>query len=1295
MRILRKQKNPTGKPACGHRRASGDVHVPSSTFGGSLLALESRIMFDGAAVATVGTVTTEQIAQSQAEASFSVDDATTVDSVSAAPTGEPQADANQALFDALAAYDPSTVRQEIVFLSPSVRDYQKLLDGISPNVEVIVLDPTLDGVEQMAEALSGRSGIDALHVISYGSQGELQFGTGRLNLESMSGQYADELAMIQRALSEQADILLYGCNFAEGDIGQAAVIRLAELTGADVQASNDLTGSERLGGDWTLEVQTGAIESAVVVSGDAQATYADLLDITTGLVGRWTFDSNANDASGNGNHGTLGGNATIDTTTATNIVGTGKLSLDGVDDYVDLTSHTSSFSGLTQGTIAAWVKSTATGDRTIFDIGDGATAQNFVSFFVNNGKLTLSILDGNAQVLITASTASINDGNWHQVAFTVNGSGNQLYIDGAAAARTFTAGSSSTTTFISALNSTINTTIGAFNDGAINGEFLGTLDDVRVYNRALTGADVTELYELSNPIISNLAGDSLAYNEADGAVVIEQGANATVADVGSANFDTGTLTVSFTAGSDAAEDVLAIRNQGTGVGQIGVSGANVTYQGVTIGTFTGGSSGTDLVITFNASSTVAAAQALVQNITYQDTDTAAPTTGARTVRFVLTDGDGGTSANYDTAVTVSGVNDASIAADDRLALDFDGVDDYVQISSNPVFEVTTHLTMEVWINPDASTNARQIIINREGEYEVALDPNGHIQWAFANADPGWAWHDTGVVVPLHTWSHIAISYDNGVITTYLNGVAAEVYNGSGAIGDNHVALDELRIGGRSNAPAGQYFDGRINEVQVWNVARSGAEVLTDMAGGLTGGEAGLLGFWRFNENSGTTVNNLVLANNDGTLGGGVSGESPAWTGYRINEDSSLNVGAPGILSNDFDADGNPLTAALVTGPSSAGSFTLNPDGSFTYVPLANFAGNDSFTYRVNDGTVNSNVATVTIQVDPVNDPPAIADATVAVDENSANGTAVTNISDSFTATDFDRDGAALTYSITAGNTGGAFAINAATGAITVATSAALDYETTPSFTLTVQASDGTLTDTAAITVNLNNLNELPIVSPPPPPPPPPDPVPLPIPVPSPPGPPSGGVTPPVLPPPVLISMVNLPDDPAPRVALSSRTFASRVEQPDIVLEEPPALELEPLSNPVKTMLTMGHKLTEHLTRLADNLERAMQEREHQGLLLGRVASVSGMALSVGFVAWILRGGALVASFLVSMPAWRHFDPLPVLGSAGRDRRERDRQVREGDEQEQRQFRGLDRVLDKSAKPVTRQEMGRVRKPKSS
>ena len=108
----------------------------------------------------------------------------------------------------------------------------------------------------------------------------------------------------------------------------------------------------------------------------------------------------------------------------------------------------------------------------------------------------------------------------------------------------------------------------------------------------------------------------------------------------------------------------------------------------------------------------------------------------------------------------------------------------------------------------------------------------------------------------------------------------------------------------------------------------------------------------------------------------------------------------------------------------------------------------------------------------------------------------------------------------------------------------------------------------------------------------------------------------------------------------------------------------------------------------------MQEREEQAHLVGRVASFSGIALSVGFVAWILRGGSLLASFLVSMPAWRHFDPLPVLGSGDRDRRKRDRKAREEHELESKQFRGLDEVLKSSEKPAKQQETGHVRRPKS-
>jgi Ca2+-binding RTX toxin-like protein len=97
---------------------------------------------------------------------------------------------------------------------------------------------------------------------------------------------------------------------------------------------------------------------------------------------------------------------------------------------------------------------------------------------------------------------------------------------------------------------------------------------------------------------------------------------------------------------------------------------------------------------------------------------------------------------------------------------------------------------------------------------------------------------------------------------------------------------------------------------------------------------------------------------------GVSNQPPiavadAYT--HFGSDTPLVVAAPGVLGNDTDANGNLLTAALVFGPSQ-GALTLNSNGSFVYQPNEDFAGIDSFAYKANDGTADSNLATVTITV---------------------------------------------------------------------------------------------------------------------------------------------------------------------------------------------------------------------------------------------------------------------------------------------------------------------------------------------
>ncbi len=98
--------------------------------------------------------------------------------------------------------------------------------------------------------------------------------------------------------------------------------------------------------------------------------------------------------------------------------------------------------------------------------------------------------------------------------------------------------------------------------------------------------------------------------------------------------------------------------------------------------------------------------------------------------------------------------------------------------------------------------------------------------------------------------------------------------------------------------------------------------------------------------------------------------------YTMTEDSTLSVAAPGLLSNDTDADGPGLAVVVATGPAHAAAFSTLPNGSFTYTPAANYAsGPDSFTYKTSDGMADSDVATVTITVTAVNDAPtAVNDA---------------------------------------------------------------------------------------------------------------------------------------------------------------------------------------------------------------------------------------------------------------------------------------------------------------------------------
>ena len=143
--------------------------------------------------------------------------------------------------------------------------------------------------------------------------------------------------------------------------------------------------------------------------------------------------------------------------------------------------------------------------------------------------------------------------------------------------------------------------------------------------------------------------------------------------------------------------------------------------------------------------------------------------------------------------------------------------------------------------------------------------------------------------------------------------------------------------------------------------------------------------------------------------------------YSTDENMALTVTAPGVLGNDTDADNDGLSAELVT-TTASGNLTLNADGSFTYTPNVNFSGVDIFTYRADDGSAQSNIATVTITVNNVVDT-----VTIGSVRFTANNRRLLEVRADSTAPD---NSVTLTTTISGtggGPVSGALSFNAATG----------------------------------------------------------------------------------------------------------------------------------------------------------------------------------------------------------------------------------------------------------------------------
>lgn len=174
----------------------------------------------------------------------------------------------------------SAALREVVFVDSRVGDSQTLLNSARDGVEFVYLNADSDGLEQIADYVKSHEPLNAIHIVSHGSAGHLYLGNSELTNDNL-GLHAETLATIGESLTDSGDLLLYGCNVAEGAEGVEFIRRLATSTGADAAASVDVTGSALLGGNWDLETWDGTVETAIAFDQAAISAYHDVLGVPT------------------------------------------------------------------------------------------------------------------------------------------------------------------------------------------------------------------------------------------------------------------------------------------------------------------------------------------------------------------------------------------------------------------------------------------------------------------------------------------------------------------------------------------------------------------------------------------------------------------------------------------------------------------------------------------------------------------------------------------------------------------------------------------------------------------------------------------------------------------------------------------------------------------------------------------------------------------------------------------------------------------------------------------------------
>lgn len=170
--------------------------------------------------------------------------------------------------------------RQLIIIDSAVPDKQVFYRAAKPGIEIVEIDSSRSGFEQLVEALGHHKNLAALHIVSHARPGTVLLGNSEITAEQLERE-VQLFAALNGSIADGGDLLLYGCDLAAGQSGEEFLDIIRTSTHLDVAASNDLTGNEEQGGNWDLEVKRGEIETDLAFTQKALMEFPFVLAPTT------------------------------------------------------------------------------------------------------------------------------------------------------------------------------------------------------------------------------------------------------------------------------------------------------------------------------------------------------------------------------------------------------------------------------------------------------------------------------------------------------------------------------------------------------------------------------------------------------------------------------------------------------------------------------------------------------------------------------------------------------------------------------------------------------------------------------------------------------------------------------------------------------------------------------------------------------------------------------------------------------------------------------------------------------